>query len=283
MRVLLLQLYLLLLVLLHSALLCAASDSVFRLGEAQSAVQGKIKFGTGMIGFQDMAVPLLYSRSFQARLRSDGLVPADNMDDLYGVAAMFALGVSYQRNAYTLGYRLSYYNIAGLINQTDARAASYSSVNSDLTAAYLLTPKVKVGVGVVAKRNIFSNIAQGHTILSLAPLAEFTVIATPDTTLRGYADYSMLARLGRYQDAELLGRRFHDANIKSSSLGFEIEHLLTDTAILSVVIEQSLTKVNVPDVGVHAGIPLVNRIPSPRILSLQTRVFSVGLVRVLGN
>ena len=247
-------------------------------------MRGKLKFGTGMIGFQDMAVPLLYSRSFQANLRSDGLVPADSMDNLYGVAAMFALGLSYQLNSSsTLGYRLSYHNIAGLINQTEARAASYSSIHSDLTATYLLTPKIKVGVGVVGKRNIFSNIARGHTVLSLAPLAELTVIATPETSLRGYADYSMLARLGRYQGTDLLGRRFHDATVKLSSLGLEIEHLLTDTAMLSVALEQGLTQINIPDVGIHEHIPLTNRLPAPRILSLQTRVFSIGLVRTLGS
>ncbi|MDE3268828.1 MAG: hypothetical protein OYH77_00920 [Pseudomonadota bacterium] len=279
--------FLVVVLILHGTLLFAEEQNNFIQKDESSSVQeqlrAKIRFGTSMVGFQDMSTPLLYSRAFQARLRSDGLVPADAMDDLYGVAATFALGLAYPFDRYELGYRLSYSSVAGMLNQTVNGAASLSSLNSDLTATYMLTPKFRIGVGVVGKHNSFSNIAQGHSLLSLSPLAELSVVATSDTTLRGYVDYALAARLGKARSSELFGSAFPNSRVRSGGFGIEVEHRLTELAMLAIGFEQSITHLKIPDVGIDSPIPLAERIPSPRILSLRTQALSIGLVRTFGH
>ena len=263
-----------------------AVDKVNSWSQSKPTISANLRFGADMISFQDIYVPLSKTDYFRPHLRADGKVRKEDMQDNLGFGIGFAMGISYARADYIFLYNLHYRRTGASIGMDGVgEATSYASLVSDVSALYAVTPDMHFGIGLSGKRLVFSNISQGHMLLSLLPRAEFLLLATPKTQVSGYAGYALLNRFAYYKSFQLVGNNFDNAKIKSGEVGLEVRQRLVEQVTLSVGISQHMTSIHLRDIGIYKnfGLSLRTDNPTPRNIALTTRIISIGLRKELGG
>ncbi len=239
-------------------------------------------FGTGMIAFHDLYLPLTNADPFVPHLRADGNTREANSYGHFGLAVECGLALRYHEENYQLGYHLAYRR-AGSLGVGGIHAdSSYANISTGVKFFYNVnTHTVLPGLGLAVQRVGFSNLSTSHTVLSLLPTAELQLPLTAKFSVGGHVGYALWDRLGYATDTQFMGAALPHAHVRTWTAGLTArKDINSDTGVVFVVHHENI-KLHLDDINVYKqfGLTLYAEEFTPQDTVLQTNTFSVSLQR----
>ena len=241
-------------------------------------------FGTGMIAFSDLYLPLQDPDSpwTTPHLRADGNKREADSLAHFGIAVECGLALRYHWQRYLFSYHLGYRRAGSLGIDGNYADSSYANTFTGVKAFYTLeNSKIMPGFGLAMQRVGFSNLSIAHTVLSLLPTAELQLPLTADLTVGGHIGYALWNRLGYATNTQFLGEAFTRADVRTWAAGLTAtKKLNTHTSIVLVVHHESIN-LHLDDINTYKkfGLTLSADEPTPQDTPLHTSTVSVSLQR----
>ena len=256
--------------------------------QVSESVDLGLYFGTGMIAFSDLYLPLTKRDWSSPYLRADGNARAADSLDHFGIAVECGLALRYRLPRYLLSYHLGYRRAGSLGIDGLYADSSYANTFTGVKAFYsLANTKLMPGLGLTMQRVGFSNLSIAHTVLSLLPTAELQLPLTSDLTVAGQVGYALWNRLGYATNTQFLGEEFRRAKVRTWTVGLSASKKLTANTSLMLRAHREHIDIHLDNIYAYASfdqklelpLALYKEEPTPRDTPLHTSTISVSLQR----
>ena len=249
--------------------------------QVSEPVDVALYFGTGMISFRDLYLPLSNTDPFVPHLRADGNIREADSLNHFGVAVECGLALRYHLERYLLSYHLGYRRAGSLGIDGLYADSSYANTFTGVKVFYTTNAKVMPGFGLAVQRVAFSNLSISHTVMSLLPTAELQLPLSADLTINGFLGYAMWNRLGYASNTQFLGTEFTRATVKTWNIGASARRKLNINTSVVFAASREHIAIHLNDINTYKkfGLTLFAEEPTPRDIPLHTSTISLSLQR----
>ena len=249
--------------------------------QVSEPVDVTLYFGTGMIAFRDLYLPLSNTDSFVPHLRADGNVREADSLNHFGIAVECGLALRYRVARYLLGYHIGYRRAGSLGIDGLYADSSYANTFTGVKVFYTTNAKAMPGFGLTLQRVAFSNLSIAHTIMSLLPTAELQLPLAAGWTVNGLLGYAMWNRLGYANNTQFFGTEFTRATVRTWNVGASVRKQLNTNTSVVLAANREHIDIHLNDINTYKkfGLTLFAAEPTPRDIPLHTSTLSLSLQR----